>query len=761
MPGTRQPASRRVRRRASLILIVASMIISLAAVTAGPAAAAKGGRPTSLLGQRAHPTKLINHGRSTLAQAAALGKNHPRGASPKLPQLKVPFKGPKSGPKPARTGKLMAPATLSSSVRPLIVSAAPPAVPKSFEGLSNADNNPALEPPDPWVAVNGTHVIQIVNSLVRVSTRAGATLETLPTWALFSLPNGQFGTDGRIIWDAFHGRWVGILTSFDGTITTNYLNLIVSETADPLGAWESFAIPFNNDLPDFPGIASSTDRIVIAVDDFVFPANTFLGPDVLIIPWSAILAGTSLTAAVLLGDASIAHMRPAQVLSPSADVHLIYELLSTGDVYYARISGSATAPTVAIAVDLTTSAMALPPFSLPVDPHNADGTTISNAVDERPTDAVWRGGHLWFTSTYASGGVDVARVTQLNVTTSVPTLNNDFSHSVGGADLWTPGIGVTGDGTAIAVMTASVVGAFDPMTIASRWSAVDGWNTFYDIYDQSDGPYTGTRWGDFVGVAADPAASDSVWASDETATSDGDWRTTVFQFTAPAIATAPVQSVFVPSTLPSFNSTTPQSVPVKVSWTASTAGATGATFDVEENIDGAGFVPLYTRTAATNLTLSLQVGHTYQFGVRAVNGNFEPGAFVSGVTFTPTVYQQTTNIAAAKVVYSGSWSSSSSSPYSGGSVKYASVAGRSATFTATGARAIAIVTDKASSRGSFKVYVDGVLKGTISTYSTTTRYRQNVFQFSWPTAGTHSVKIVVSGTHGHPRVDLDAFVVLK
>ena len=255
MPGSRQPASRRVRRRASLILIVASMIMSLAAVAAGPAAAAKGGRPTSLLGQRPQEKTLISHGRSTLAQAAALGKNHPRSASPKLPQPKVPFKGSKSGAKPTSTGKLMAPSTSSPSVRPLIVSAAPPAVPKSFVGLSNADNNPAVEPPDPWVAVNSTHVIQIVNSVVRVSTRAGATLETLPTWALFSLPNGQFGTDGRIIWDAFHGRWVGVLSSFDGTVTTNYLNLIVSETADPLGAWESFAIPFNNDLPDFPGIA--------------------------------------------------------------------------------------------------------------------------------------------------------------------------------------------------------------------------------------------------------------------------------------------------------------------------------------------------------------------------------------------------------------------------------------------------------------------------------------------------------------------------
>jgi hypothetical protein len=36
-----------------------------------------------------------------------------------------------------------------------------------------------------------------------------------------------------------------------------------------------------------------------------------------------------------------------------------------------------------------------------------------------------------------------------------------------------------------------------------------------------------------------------------------------------------------------------------------------------------------------------------------------------------------------------------------------------------------------------------------------------VYQFNWSSAGTHKVKIVVSGTSGHPRVDLDAFVVLR
>jgi hypothetical protein len=261
-------------------------------------------------------------------------------------------------------------------------------------------------------------------------------------------------------------------------------------------------------------------------------------------------------------------------------------------------------------------------------------------------------------------------------------------------------------------------------------------------------------------VAADPSASDAVWASDETATATGDWRTRVFQFTVPAIATAPIPSVVVPATLASFSSTSPQTVPVKVSWTASVAGATGAMFDVDENIDGSGFSDALARTSATSLILSLQVGHTYQFRVRAVNGNFEPGGWATGPTFTPSVYQQTSNLASAKVVYSGTWTSSSASSYSGGSVKYATAAGASATFTATGARSIAIVTTKGTSHGSFKVYVDGVYKATISTYYTSTRYRQLVYQFTWSTPGAHSIKLVVSGTSGHPRVDADAFVKL-
>ncbi|MEA2545488.1 MAG: hypothetical protein QOI09_761, partial [Chloroflexota bacterium] len=36
-----------------------------------------------------------------------------------------------------------------------------------------------------------------------------------------------------------------------------------------------------------------------------------------------------------------------------------------------------------------------------------------------------------------------------------------------------------------------------------------------------------------------------------------------------------------------------------------------------------------------------------------------------------------------------------------------------------------------------------------------------VFSYSWATPGTHKIRIVVLGTAHHPRVDVDAFVVLR
>jgi hypothetical protein len=118
-----------------------------------------------------------------------------------------------------------------------------------------------------------------------------------------------------------------------------------------------------------------------------------------------------------------------------------------------------------------------------------------------------------------------------------------------------------------------------------------------------------------------------------------------------------------------------------------------------------------------------------------------------------TVYQQTSST----VTWTGTWRSASWSGASGGSVRYATGRGASATFHVTGSRA-AWVAAQGPTRGSAQVYVDGVLAQTVSLYAKTGQSRAIVFARNWASVGAHAIRIVVLATPGHPRVDVDAFI---
>jgi hypothetical protein len=59
------------------------------------------------------------------------------------------------------------------------------------------------------------------------------------------------------------------------------------------------------------------------------------------------------------------------------------------------------------------------------------------------------------------------------------------------------------------------------------------------------------------------------------------------------------------------------------------------------------------------------------------------------------------------------------------------------------------------------VYVDGELVRTVSTHRPSASPRRIVFTRSWDDVGRHTIRLVVVGTSGRPRVDVDAFVVLR
>jgi hypothetical protein len=131
------------------------------------------------------------------------------------------------------------------------------------------------------------------------------------------------------------------------------------------------------------------------------------------------------------------------------------------------------------------------------------------------------------------------------------------------------------------------------------------------------------------------------------------------------------------------------------------------------------------------------------------------GAWAYGPTLSPLLLQQTSTT----IHYTGTWTTTTSTSYSGGSTRYAKVAGASASYTFTG-RSIAWIASTSTTRGKVKVYVDGVYVTTVDLYGTT-RHRVLVWQKTWTTAASRTLKLVVAGTAARPRADLDALGVLR
>jgi hypothetical protein len=647
--------------------------------------------------------------------------------------------------------------TTASGVRRQIIAPPDLTVATEFDGLAQSESGDYY-PPDPWVAVNSAYVVQAVNVVFRISNRAGAELSSIPAWALFALPAGQFSSDQRIIWDATHGRWVAIAISFNETEDDNFLNLAISDGADPTAGWSTWSISYGAFFPDFPSVASSNDKVVLT-DNLFDDTAAFYAADIQTLTWASILGGGSLGINECFGN--FAHPRAAQVLSATTDVHLIMEDVFDGSQVYYRITGSGRCDdTVNQFVDRT-DLTGFPAFTQPPEPRQSPGDTIADfAVDERPTDAIWQNNRLSWVSTFPvsyDGGATVNDAVIIWTATTAPgsgpaTEAPASQISAGdGIDDFMGGIGLTRNGTLVTIYSQSSPSQF--VSMEANQIPVGSVLATPIHLDDSDATYPNERWGDFAGVAMDPVGTGSVWATHQVAAADGTWRTDVFRLVVdnddpglPGLITA---APVIPTTLR-------VSVPMQLSWSAATDGMTNvARYEIAQQIDGGGFAESST-LAGPSTTRSLLIGHTYQFEVRAIDVVGHVGGWRVGPTFRAYLTQSTSS-----TTTSGTWHTSSSASYSGGSTRYASTSGARITFTATSARSIAIVTAKGSSRGSFKVYVDDVYRATISTYSTTTKYRQLVYQFRWSSPGTHKIKIVVSGTAHHPRVDVDAFVVLR
>jgi serine protease len=199
-------------------------------------------------------------------------------------------------------------------------------------------------------------------------------------------------------------------------------------------------------------------------------------------------------------------------------------------------------------------------------------------------------------------------------------------------------------------------------------------------------------------------------------------------------------------------------VPVRLAWSGSDAGSGLARFELAMSTNSGAWVALAlpSPTARTLWPLLIPGNASYRFRVRAIDAAGNASTWATGPIFRVRKVQESSTA----IRYAGTWSRGSAAAALGGRYQVTSRARASATYVFTG-RSVAWVAHRGTALGSARVYLDGVYRGTVNLRAPSASWRRIVFSRTWATPGRHTIRIIASGTRGHPRVSLDAFVVLQ
>jgi hypothetical protein len=169
-----------------------------------------------------------------------------------------------------------------------------------FNGVSHYDSRTAsggnqfsLEPPDQGLCVGNGYVVEPVNDVLAVYDTHGSRVagpEALnaffgyaPALNRTTGVYGPFLTDPRCLYDAQTNRWFLTELTLEqfpggGDTGTTHVDIAVSKTGNPTGAWTVFKLYTTNDgtngTPDHPGCPCLGDQPLIGADSNGFYVST-------------------------------------------------------------------------------------------------------------------------------------------------------------------------------------------------------------------------------------------------------------------------------------------------------------------------------------------------------------------------------------------------------------------------------------------------------------------------------------------------------
>lgn len=218
----------------------------------------------------------------------------------------------------------------------------------AFTGFANADNG-QLEPPDQGLAVGNGFVVEPINNAIEVFDTRGNSFGFEALSAFFGLPPtffvskgsvvppfGPFLSDPKAYFDATHGRFIvteleiGIDPTTGNFGSTSEILIAVSQTNNPLGAWNIFSLDVSNDgdarfggcptgcFGDQPLIGADANGFYVATNAFALPPGRFKGAQLYAMSLSTLesASGGSISA-VHFGNLNVVPGEPARSLQPA------------------------------------------------------------------------------------------------------------------------------------------------------------------------------------------------------------------------------------------------------------------------------------------------------------------------------------------------------------------------------------------------------------------------------------------------------------
>ncbi len=391
-------------------------------------------------------------------------------------------------------------------------------------------------PYDAAIAVGPNHIVVTTNAQITVYSRSGAFIAQYSTdpgsGNDFYPTDAGVSFDQKCFYDAAAGHFV--LLSDQESNPLAYMNIAVSVTSDPTGAWYKYHLNWTLDgqtqtsnWGDFPSLGYDTGAVYIGANQYSF-SNSYKYSKVRVLSKAQLYSGATATWTDFINltnanGTSAFTVKAGRMLSSSASEYLLNTVPGGGSfVTLWRIDNAPASPTLTRVATVTVGTYAVPPNG------RQPGGSSVNDGDCRTQDVVMQNGVIYtgFTEKYGTNRrTQGAGCRYLEVSTSGVKLS-DISYFSSGIDRYYPAVTVDPSGNVFMTygQSSSTQYASIYSTGINKGIGETGFETGA-LVRAGAGTVTDGRWGDYSGIANDYSVTGAVWMFGGWSQSNGAWAT--------------------------------------------------------------------------------------------------------------------------------------------------------------------------------------------------------------------------------------------